>query len=181
MVKGFKEVSFTYVPRTQNQFADALATLASIIQLTEGIRMQPLEIQVEEEPAFCTTISEEPWYYDIKTLLQTGSYPEKATERDRRALRRLAGHFLLSGTTLYRRSFDTTLLRYIDEKEAKRLVEEVHEGVCGPHMNGHMLARKIMRMGYFWLTIESDCIRHVRHCHLCQIYANKINALPKEL
>ena len=48
-------------------------------------------------------------------------------------------------------------------------------------MNGHMLARKIMRMGYFWLTIQSDCIRHVGHCHLCQIYANKINAPPNEL
>ena len=38
-----------------------------------------------------------------------------------------------------------------------------------------------MRMGYFWLTMESDCIRHMRHCHLCQVYANKINAPPKKL
>ena len=60
MVKGFKEVSFTYVPRTQNQFADALATLASMIQLTEGISIQPLEIRVKEEPAFYTTTNEEP-------------------------------------------------------------------------------------------------------------------------
>ncbi|RVW59361.1 hypothetical protein CK203_109351 [Vitis vinifera] len=39
-------------------------------------------------------------------------------------------------------------------------MREVHAGVCGPHMGGNMLARKIMRTGYFWLTMETDC------CHL---------------
>ena len=39
----------------------------------------------------------------------------------------------------------------------------------------------IMRAGYFWLTMQLDCIKHVRHCHLCQVYANKINVPPKEL
>ncbi|PKI41506.1 hypothetical protein CRG98_038108 [Punica granatum] len=44
-------------------------------------------------------------------------------------------------------------------------MEEVHEGNCGPHMNGLMLAKKIMRLGYYWSTIETDCVKHVRHCH----------------
>ena len=68
-----------------------------------------------------------------------------------------------------------TLLRCVNEKEAARLMEEIHEGVCGPHMNGHMLAKKIMRAVCYWLTMESNCIKHVRHCHLCQIFANRIN------
>ncbi|RVW24892.1 hypothetical protein CK203_079477 [Vitis vinifera] len=38
--------------------------------------------------------------------------------------------------------------------------EKVHVGVCGPHMGEHMLARKIMRTGYFLLTMETDCYRH---------------------
>ena len=70
LVKRFKDISFTYILRTQNQFADALATLASMIQITKesGVR-----IGVEEEPAFCLvikeTLEEGPWYQDIKTYL----------------------------------------------------------------------------------------------------------------
>ena len=29
---------------------------------------------------------------------------------------------------------------------------------CVPHMGGHMLARMIMRTGYFWLTMETDLL-----------------------
>ena len=53
LIKKFKDVSFVYVPRSQNQFADALATLASMIQITEGTKIQPLKVRVEDEPAFC--------------------------------------------------------------------------------------------------------------------------------
>ncbi|PKI65692.1 hypothetical protein CRG98_013917 [Punica granatum] len=60
-------------------------------------------------------------------------------------------------------------------------MEEVHEGNCGPHMNGLMLAKKLMRLGYFWSTMETDCVKHVRHCHLCQVYANQIRAPANEL
>ncbi|PKI36682.1 hypothetical protein CRG98_042927 [Punica granatum] len=44
-------------------------------------------------------------------------------------------------------------------------MEEVHGGNCGPHMNGLMLAKKIMHLGYYWSTMETDCVKHVRHCH----------------
>ena len=185
LVGKFKTISFAYIPRTENQFADALATLASMVKVSDGIEVQPLKIEVEKRPAFCLVTDEveeqKPWYYDIMTYLQNNEYPKNADSKDRKALRRLALHFLISGSTLYKRSFDTTLLRCVDEKEAEQLMKEVHKGVCGPHMNGHMLARKIMRMGYFWMTMEADCIKFVRHYHPCQVYANRINAPPQEL
>ncbi|PKI61410.1 hypothetical protein CRG98_018184 [Punica granatum] len=85
------------------------------------------------------------------------------------------------GEILYRRSLDSTLLRCIDEHESRHLMEEVHGGNCGPHMNGLMLAKMIMRLGYYWSTMEADCVKHVRHCHRCQVYANQIKAPPNEL
>ncbi|KAI8568355.1 hypothetical protein RHMOL_Rhmol02G0191600 [Rhododendron molle] len=57
-------------------------------------------------------------------------------------------------------------------EDAKRVMEEVHEGVCGPHMNGIMLAKKILRQGYFWSTMETECVEYVRRCRKCQIHAN---------
>ncbi|RVX07120.1 Retrovirus-related Pol polyprotein from transposon 297 [Vitis vinifera] len=57
----------------------------------------------------------------------------------------------------------------------------VHEGVCGPHMGGHMLARKIMRTNYFWLTMKIDCYQFVQRCPECQIHGDLIHAPPLEL
>ena len=65
--------------------------------------------------------------------------------------------FVICGVTLYRRSTDGMLLLYLDRDSTDRMMREVHVGVCGPHIGGHMLARKIMRMGYFWLTMEINC------------------------
>ena len=82
-------------------------------------------------------------------------------------LMRLVSHFLFSGNMLYRSTFNTTLLRCVNEKEVERLMKELHEGACGPHMNKYILARKIMRIGYFKMTMESECIKDVRYNHLC--------------
>ncbi|RVW92946.1 hypothetical protein CK203_032767 [Vitis vinifera] len=60
-------------------------------------------------------------------------------------------------------------------------MREVHAGVCGPHMGGHMLARKIMRTGYFWLTMETDCCQFVQRCLECQIHGDLIHVPPSEL
>ena len=62
-----------------------------------------------------------------------------------------------------------TLLRYVDASEAKRILEEIHEGVCGTHANGHMMVRHVLHVGYYWLTMELDYIKYARKCHKCQI------------
>ena len=41
------------------------------------------------------------------------------------------------------------------------IMREVHARVCSPHMEGHMLARKITRTDYFWLTMEIDYCQFV--------------------
>ncbi|KAL6319978.1 hypothetical protein AAG906_037055 [Vitis piasezkii] len=66
--------------------------------------------------------------------------------------------FVICGETLYRRSADGMLILCLDRTSADRVMREVHAGVCGPHMGGHMLAHKIMRIGYFWLTMDTDCL-----------------------
>jgi len=91
-------------------------------------------------------------------------------------LRRLASNFLLNGEVLYKRNHNTVLLRCVDAKEAAQILKEIHEGSFGTHMSGHDMARKILRAGYFWLTMENDYCVHVRKCHKCQSYADNINA-----
>ena len=60
-------------------------------------------------------------------------------------------------------------------------MEEVHEGVYGPHMNGAILAKKLIRQGFFWMTMMEDCIRFVRKCHKCQVHRDISHLPPTEL
>ncbi|RDY12601.1 Gypsy retrotransposon integrase-like protein 1, partial [Mucuna pruriens] len=173
---AFDAISFHHVPREENQMADALATLSAIVQVNEG---QEITIHVRQQSrvAYCQYLGQdtadpdpESWYFDIKRYLEKGEYLEGASENNKRTLRRLAIGYLLSGTTLYKRNADMMLLRC-----------EVHEGTFGTHANGHALARKIFRAGYYWTKMESDCYQHVRKCIKCQIHADHINVAPSTL
>ena len=53
------------------------------------------------------------------------------------------------------------------KEEVERVMEEVLQGICGPHMNERMLAKKILRMGYFWNTMETACVDYMKSCHDC--------------
>ncbi|RVW84676.1 Transposon Ty3-I Gag-Pol polyprotein [Vitis vinifera] len=185
LVARFDNLRYVHLPRAQNQFADALATLASSMDIPTDVVIRPLLI--ESRPAYCCLIGEIedqgdlPWYHHIYQFLRFGTYPEVATAKDRRALRNLATRFVICEDTLYRRSADGMLLLCLDRASADRVMREVHSGVCGPHMGRHMLARKIMRTGYFWLTMETDCCQFVQKCPECQIHGDLIHAPPSEL
>jgi len=58
------------------------------------------------------------------------------------------------------------------------MLVKVHEGFFGTNANGHAMDQKILRVGYYWLTMESDCCIHVRKCHKCQTFADNVNAPP---
>jgi len=89
--------------------------------------------------------------------------------------------YFIDGEILCKRSFDGTLLRCLDRSEANKALYEVHGGICTTHANGHMMAGQMQRAGYFWMTMEKDCIEFVRKCHKCQVYSDKINAPPLPL
>ncbi|RVW60925.1 Retrovirus-related Pol polyprotein from transposon 17.6 [Vitis vinifera] len=133
LVARFDDLRYVHLPRAQNRFADALATLASSVDIPIDVVIRPLLIES-----------------------RSGTYPEVATTKDRRALRHLATRFVICGDTLYRRSADGMLLLCLDRASADRVMREVHSGVCGPHMGGHMLAQ-------------------------CQIHGDLIHAPPSEL
>ncbi|XP_070041356.1 uncharacterized protein [Nicotiana tomentosiformis] len=183
--KRFKSIEFMYIHRFHNELADALATLASMLPYPGNTHIDPLEIQIRYQHGYCNTIEAEPdgapWYRDIKQFLKTREYSEHTNRDQKRTIRRLSNGFFLSGEILYKRTLDLNLLRCVDAKEAEMIMNEVHSGVCGPHMNGYVLAKKILRAGYYWLTMERDCFCFVCKCHQCQIHSDLIHSPPSEL
>ncbi|GAU10109.1 hypothetical protein TSUD_418490 [Trifolium subterraneum] len=181
----FNKVELHHIPREENQMADALATLSSMYRVNRRNETPTISIRCLKRPAYVFATEEvvdnKPWFHDIKMFLQKQEYPPGASNKDRKTLRRLSSSFFLNDEVLYKRNFDLVLLRCVDKHEADLLMHEVHEGSFGTHPNGHTMAKKMLRAGYYWLTMESDCYKHARKCHKCQIYADKMHLPPTSL
>ncbi|XP_070035062.1 uncharacterized protein [Nicotiana tomentosiformis] len=185
LCQRFRSVEFRHIPRIHNKIVDALATLASMLHHPDKAYVDPLHIRVRDQNAYCNVIEEEldgePWFHDVKEYIKSGIYLVHATGDQKRTIRRLARGFFLSGGILYKRTPDLGLLRCIGAKQASTIMVGVHSGVCGPHMSGYVLAKKILRAAYYWLTMERDCISFVHKCHQCQVHGDLIHSLPSEL
>nr|XP_027186329.1 uncharacterized protein LOC113784372 [Cicer arietinum] len=181
----FDKITFHHVPREDNQLADALATLSSMFQINRNDEIPSIKMESRDYPAYCHVMEEEtdgkPWYHDIKHYLINREYPPGISENEKRTLRRLSASFFVNENILYKRNHDMVLLRCVDVNEAKEILQDIHDGSYGIHMNGHAMSRKILRAGYYWLTLEKDCYNYVKKCYKCQIYADNIHAPPVPL
>ncbi|KAL2319075.1 hypothetical protein Fmac_032951 [Flemingia macrophylla] len=81
--------------------------------------MPIINIRRRDKQAFCLLIDNEddgrPWYHDIKQYLLKGKYPEGLNDNGRKTIRRRAMNFFLVGDILYKRNFDSILLRCVDQ------------------------------------------------------------------
>ena len=111
-------------------------------------------VEQKEEPTYYMSMEEDrgmnregEWYLDILQYLKDGTYPKSANKNDQLTIRRLPTNYIICGERLYRRSYNRIHLLCMIAKEAQQIIKEVHESSYGPHMNTHMLSRKIMRQG----------------------------------
>nr|XP_004234904.1 uncharacterized protein K02A2.6-like [Solanum lycopersicum] len=185
LCKRFCKIEFRHTPKIQNELADALSTIASMIKYSDTYYIDPLDIELKEHPVHCSHVEALTdglaWYFDIKKYLEFGTYPEDVTSNQKKSISRVALNFFLSGEVLYRMTPYLGLLRYVDVVEDVKLIEQIHVGVCGTHMHGLTLARKILRAVYLWMTMENDCCKFVKKCHKCQVHDDLIRVPPYEL
>ncbi|RVW39425.1 Ribonuclease HI [Vitis vinifera] len=149
LVARFDDLRYVHLPRAQNRFADALATLASSVDIPIDVVIRPLLIELRSVSAYCCLIGEQRFRMTYLGIMTFISFLDLA-------------HTLRS-----------SLCRSSDERGSFRSLWSAY--------GGHMLARKIMRTGYFWLTMEIDCCRFVQKCPECQIHGDLIHAPPSEL
>ncbi|XP_012483012.1 uncharacterized protein LOC105797612 [Gossypium raimondii] len=71
LIEEFDDITFCYLPRDENQIADALATLAFMIKVNKQKDVKPIQMSIYEASAYCYNIDDEeekdghPWYHDI--------------------------------------------------------------------------------------------------------------------
>ncbi|XP_022850732.1 uncharacterized protein LOC111372594 [Olea europaea var. sylvestris] len=64
-------------------------------------------------------------------------------------------------------------------EEVEYVLAELHEGECGNHSGARSLVHRALTAGYYWLTMWTDSVNHVKKYNRCQRFAN-VSHLPPE-
>ena len=92
-----------------------------------------------------------------------------------------AARFVLIKDVLYKKGFSRPYLRSLGAEEADYVMREVHEGICGNHLGSRSLVDKLVRVGYYWPTMQKDAKVYVKTCDKCQRFSNIIRQPIEEL
>lgn len=152
----FKSFRLRHVPRSENNRADLLSKLASGNVkggLSTVIRQVPTKPTVE---CFSVTASgtHKDWKNEIIQMIQRQDEGQALSVEKAKQIAR----YCLMGDDLYRRGYVTPLLKCLVEGEIEYVMRELHEGVCGRHTGGRTLQARVLRAGFFWPTLEKDCM-----------------------
>ena len=78
----------------------------------------------------------------IVSFLQEERLPQDVEEAKK--IKKRAAKFTILNDTLYKRGFSMPYLKCVDEDEAKYILEEIHEGVCGDYAGPRSLVSKVI-------------------------------------
>ncbi|VFQ71635.1 unnamed protein product [Cuscuta campestris] len=170
--RSYHAIKFQFkIPRAENTEADVLSKLSN--DSTEHIsKMAHIEdlgspsIHVQ----FISVVTKEAsgWIAELIRYKKDGVLP--GDETTARLIKRRAPTYVIENGRLYKRSYNGTLLRCVDETKAGQIMEEVHEGICAAHQGPFSMARRIVLQGYFWPTMVKDCAKRAKHCKVCQVF-----------
>lgn len=156
-------MTFEQIQRNDNKAADAMTTLASLLQTQEN--QEHYEFLVEElfypahncpnSQTICHLVGHDSSRYgQTYTYLKDNTLPPDLSKNQKRNFIRQSSHYTLVMDTLFKRGLDSTLLRCLKQEESKKALQEVHNDICGTHSSGLTLLKKLIRLGYYWPTME---------------------------
>ena len=58
-----------------------------------------------------------------------------------------------------------------DLKEGKKILKELHEGICSAHTGGRTLAMTAIQTDYYWPSLQEDAMILVSTCDKFQKFA----------
>ena len=95
-------------------------------------------------------------------------YLKDPFQKTSKKLRYKAMKYVLLDDRLYYRTIEGILLKCLNQEEAKVVMCEVHEGICGTHQSAYKMKWLLRRAGYFWPTMLEDCFTYYKRCQDCQ-------------
>jgi hypothetical protein len=83
---------------------------------------------------------------------------------------RSAFKYVLHNDELYRRIVEDLLLKCLGSYQARAVMGEVHEGICGMHQSALKMKWLLRRAS--WPTMMADCFRYYKGCKEFQRFGN---------
>ncbi|XP_062100829.1 uncharacterized protein LOC133806756 [Humulus lupulus] len=164
----FHQFELVQVPREQNQKVDALVKLASAGECSRRSVIYTSQ-SLKALEVFSTSSEPECWMDPIIRYLSKSELPTHP--KDAKLLRLRAQCYSIICGMLYRKSFNGPYLQCLRPSEAKKLLEEIHEGACGNHTGGRSLAHKALTAGYYWSYMMTKAPDYARKCDKCLRFA----------
>ncbi|GKB73558.1 reverse transcriptase domain-containing protein [Tanacetum coccineum] len=179
---GFKSFSIKNIPRNMNQKADVLSKLASVEfnHLAKEVLVEVLNERSTESQEIHIIVEEEGdnWMTPIMRCLEKGVWPKDKNEA--LCLQAKIGQYAIESRILFKKGYLVPMLRCVGPLQANYVIREIHIGSCGMHVGPQAVVRKVVRQGYYWLTMHEDAKKEVEKCDSCQIHA-LVPRLPKTL
>ncbi|XP_058757131.1 uncharacterized protein LOC131630360 [Vicia villosa] len=184
-MKRFAKAEVEHIPREHNSRADVLSKLASTRKkggnksVIQEILPRP-SIDKDAQPLPVLAIGDDHcWMTPVYNFLTKDELPTDAKEAS--AIKRRVCSYTIVENKLYRRGFSIPLLKCVDTLQALEILQELHEGISGQHLGGRSLARKSLRAGYYWPTMQQDAKEHVQKCDKYQRHTDMHLAPSNEL
>jgi ribonuclease HI len=159
ILKSFQLVILQHIPREKNGEANRLA------QSALGYR-ENQEVFANDVYSLGSDLAEDDWRKEIV------DYLENPSRKVSRKLRYKAIKFVLLDGRLYYKSLDGVLLQCLGQEEAKRMMSEVHDGLCGAHQSAYRMKWVTRQTGCYWPTMMEDCFEYYKWCQDCQKFGN---------
>ncbi|XP_076943853.1 uncharacterized protein LOC143614242 [Bidens hawaiensis] len=172
LMKEFEEAEVIHIPRGSNKKVDALSKLAAVgfDHLEKEVKVETLQQpSVTDTLVTCVGTQGDSWLTPPIEYLQEEKVPGNKEEERKPRIKALQ-YEMIEGS-LYRKSYLGPSLKCIDEGEAKYVVREIHERICGMHMGAKMVVAGAMRAGYYWPAMFLNVVKEIQKCGNCQIHA----------
>jgi hypothetical protein len=159
ILKSFQLVILQHIPRENNEEANRLA------QSFSGYR-ENQEVFANDVYSFGSDLAEDDWRKEIV------DYLENPSRKVSRKLRYKALKFVLLDERLYYKSLDGVLPQCLSQEKVKKMMSEVHDGLCGAHQSAYRMKWVIRKTGCYWPTMLEDCFEYYKGCQDCQKFGN---------
>lgn len=107
-------------------------------------------------------------YADLKFFLKNAYAPLYLNYTSKHALRLKENQYQLIDDVLFRRNYDSVLLRCLEKTKAEKVMQELHDGPAGGHFRGNITAHKILHAGYYRPTLFKYAHEYAIKCKVCQ-------------
>ncbi|XP_062103186.1 uncharacterized protein LOC133814209 [Humulus lupulus] len=168
----FQQFELVQIPKELKQRVSALAKQAFV---GECSRHSAISTSHAQEAVKICSISPKPECWMDPIICYRTKSELSVNAKDAKLLRLKAQRYSIIHGTLYHKSFSDPYLRCLHPSEAKRLLEEIHEGACGNHTRGQSLAHKALTAGYYWPYMMIEARDYSKKCDRCQRFTPTIH------